>query len=132
MAKQADECSKMQYGPILYIYPPVAADMEEEKMIQSLAGELGLTVQGHDPALYKQALIDRINELLQTDFPKLVAMLYRMDVSETKLKALLKENPDTDAGAIITELIIERQLQKIKSRSQSGQQDPSISEDEEW
>lgn len=79
----------------------------------------------------KAQLADHINDLIRDDFQKLVGILYRIDVSESKLKQLLKENPDTDAGIIITDLIIERQLQKIKSRKEY-KRDENISDDEKW
>jgi len=72
-----------------------------------------------------------INDLIQTDFQKLVAILYRVDVSEIKLKILLKETPGKDAGLIIADLIIERQIQKLKSRNQSRQTPPQQDE-ESW
>jgi hypothetical protein len=73
-----------------------------------------------------------INQLIQTDFEKLVSLLYRIDISEPKLKHLLQQNPGEDAGKVIAELIIERQLQKIKSRSQFKQRDDNINDDEKW
>lgn len=79
----------------------------------------------------KDKLSYHINELIQHDFQKLVTILYRIDVSEAKLKFLLKENPGEDAGKIIAELIIERQLQKLKSR-QEHRKDENISDDEKW
>lgn len=81
--------------------------------------------------LLKERLSSHINFLIQSDFQKLVSILYRVDVSESKLKHLLKENPGYDAGNIITDLIIERQLQKIKSR-QEHRNDENISDDEKW
>ena len=81
--------------------------------------------------LLKERLSSHINFLIQSDFQKLVSILYRVDVNEPKLKHLLKENPGYDAANIITDLIIERQLQKIKSR-QEHRNDENISEDEKW
>ena len=81
--------------------------------------------------LLKERLSSHINSLIQADFQKLVSILYRVDVSESKLKHLLKENPGYDAANIITDLIIERQLQKIKSR-QEHRNDKNISDDEKW
>jgi len=81
--------------------------------------------------LLKEQLSLHINSLIQLDFQKLVSILYRVDVSESKLKHLLKENPGYDAANIIADLIIERQLQKIKSR-QEHRNDENISEDEKW
>ncbi|HEU5167338.1 MAG TPA: hypothetical protein VFU29_17460 [Chitinophagaceae bacterium] len=79
----------------------------------------------------KERLASHINFLIQSDLQKLVSILYRVDVSESKLKHLLKENPGYDAANIITDLIIERQLQKIKSR-QEHRNDENISDDEKW
>lgn len=73
-----------------------------------------------------------INQLIQTDFQKLIMLLYRIDVSEVKLKQLLKVQPQEDAGKIIADLVIERQLQKIKTREQFKQQDNNFSEEEKW
>ena len=81
--------------------------------------------------LLKERLSSHINFLIQSDFQKLVSILYRVDVSESKLKHLLKENPGYDAANIITELIIERQLQKIKSRKEQ-RKNKNISDDEKW
>ena len=79
----------------------------------------------------KEKLSIYINQLIQTDFQKLVSVLYRIDVSEKKLKILLRDNGDSEAGKIIAELIIERQLEKIKSR-QEFRRDSTISDEESW
>ena len=81
--------------------------------------------------LLKEHLSSHINTLIQSDFQKLVSILYRVDVSESKLKHLLKENQGYDAANIIADLIIERQLQKIKSR-QEHRNSENISDDEKW
>ena len=82
--------------------------------------------------LLKEKLSDHINHLIQTDFEKLVSVLYKIDVSEIKLKSLLKENTGINAGRIIAELIIERQVQKTKSRQQFNQQDKNINDEDVW
>ncbi|HUB59059.1 MAG TPA: hypothetical protein VL978_00070 [Puia sp.] len=63
-----------------------------------------------------QTLAERVNTLIMDDFNRLVQLLYRIDVSEEKLKKLLKENTGTDAGLLIARLILERQWQKIETR----------------
>ena len=73
----------------------------------------------YDPLNEKELLLqvrEKVNELIEHDFGKLVNILYRIDVSEQKLKQLLRSNGDTDAAAMIAALIIERQTEKIKSR----------------
>lgn len=78
-----------------------------------------------------QDLSAYINDLILNNFDELVRLLYRVDVSENKLKALLKENDKSNAGEIITTLIIERQIQKIRSRLEHGR-DENISDEEKW
>ena len=73
-----------------------------------------------------------INKLLLTNFERLVQLLYRIDVSEMRLKSLLKDNPKEDAGNIIASLIIERQAQKIKSRQQFKNDEEQICNEERW
>ena len=72
-----------------------------------------------------------INELIKTDLSRLINILYRLDVNEEKLRKILKENQFSDAGDLIAKLVIERQMQKIESRKQSGR-DGDIPEDEKW
>src|SRR6185503_2628654 len=79
----------------------------------------------------KKLLAEKFNELIKTDLNALIQLLYRIDISETKLKQVLKENAGKDAGELLAELKIERQLQKIKSR-QNFKGDENISEDEKW
>ena len=72
-----------------------------------------------------------INELIDKDFSKLVQLLYRLDVSETKLKSVLLEQPTGDAGEMITKLILERIAQRERAKQQfkpSGE----IPEEEKW
>lgn len=65
----------------------------------------------------REKLIEFINHLIQKDFEKLVSILYRVDVNENKLKTLLKASAGTDAAVLIADLILERELQKIKTRN---------------
>lgn len=53
-------------------------------------------------------LITFINDCIQHDFNKLVQLLYRIDVSEEKLKYILQLNPNEDAAKLIAAVIIER------------------------
>jgi len=77
-------------------------------------------------------LAGHINDLIDRDFNKLVNLLYRIDVNESRLRQMLNENAH-DAGKIIAGLIIERQLQKIASReSFRNNNESSIDEKEKW
>ena len=63
-------------------------------------------------------LAERVNMMIQRDFGALVQLLYRVDVSESKLRGLLQENAGEDAARVIARLILERQWQKIETRRQ--------------
>ena len=98
----------------------------------------GIIIQQLDPtsnlaesAVSKQVLIDKINALITTDFSRLISILRRMDVSEQKLKMLLTENKNKDAAQIILDLMIERQLERLKTK-ESFKTDDNIPEDEKW
>ena len=62
--------------------------------------------------LYKQ-ILPLIDELLNDDYPKLMAMLYRIDLDEEFLNRKLKESAHADTDEVITDLIIKRELQKV-------------------
>ena len=73
-----------------------------------------------------------IDHLINHDFEKLVFLLYRIDVDESKMRALLAQKEGENAAVLIADLIIERQLQKLKSRREFRQRDNDIHEDEKW
>ena len=62
--------------------------------------------------LYKQ-ILPLIDDLLNDDYPKLMAMLYRIDIDEEFLNKKLKENHHSDTDEVITDLILKRELQKV-------------------
>jgi hypothetical protein len=61
-----------------------------------------------------------LDDLIAHDFEKLVALLYRIDVNEEKLKQALAENQQIGAGHLIAGLIMERQWQKMQTRIKFG------------
>ena len=73
-----------------------------------------------------------INRLINHDFSRLIAILYRIDISEPKLKILLSENKGSDAGRIIAWMILERQKEKKLSRQKYSGKGGDIPEDEKW
>jgi len=81
--------------------------------------------------LSAEELVTYINDMILRDFTGLMNLLYRLDVSETKIRKLLDDMQNEDAGKIIAAVIIERQLQKIKSRQQF-KQEGDIPEDDRW
>ncbi|MBY0481078.1 MAG: hypothetical protein K2Q21_06970 [Chitinophagaceae bacterium] len=77
-------------------------------------------------------LVAYINQLIMKDFSRLVYLLYAVDVSENKLKQLLADHPNEDAGKLIALLMLERQEQKRKTREQFKKPDDEIPEEERW
>jgi len=76
-------------------------------------------------------LIAYINDCIQHDFNKLVQLLYRIDVSEEKLKYILQLNPNEDAAKLIAAVIIERLAATKAARasfSSTGKIDASATE----
>ena len=64
----------------------------------------------------RKHLIQVVTQLIDTDYHKLTNILYRIDVDELKLKKALLES-DQPISVTIADLIIERQLQKLKYRN---------------
>ncbi len=62
--------------------------------------------------LSKAELIDAINWLIVNDFEKLVFVLYRIDVSEAKIKSLLNKDNNHFAAPVIADAILERLEEK--------------------
>ena len=90
----------------------------------------GLIIQ-NSADLFRKELAAYIHLLINNDFEKLISILYRLDVSEKKLKKLLAEKTAGDAGILIADAIIERQLQKITSRKKHSS-NKDIPEEEKW
>jgi hypothetical protein len=106
--------------------------MKAPQLIQTINESMGIKLQERLTSQeLKIQLAKHINKLIQVNFEKLLSLLYRIDVSEPKLKKLLQEHLGEDAGNIIATLIIERQEQKIKLREQS-RPGTDIPETEKW
>ena len=107
--------------------------MEQATVIQTINTDLAIALpekMGNEALT--TALAAYINQLIQTDFQKLVALLYRIDVHEERLKHLLIDHPDEDAGKIIATLIIERTQQKINFKKQFSDKSFADDEEEKW
>lgn len=59
-----------------------------------------------------------LNNLIATDFNKLLSILYRIDVAEETVRHALENNTrDILSGQIIAELLLKREKEKIKLRA---------------
>ena len=90
--------------------------------------ELPVTISDEE---LEEKLSEIIDHLIQKDFQKLVYVLYKVDVSEIKLKQMLQAERDENASAIIAKLIIQRQKQKLESRKNFTSSN-NISDEEKW
>ena len=106
--------------------------MNEDPAIRRVEEQFGIIASGKHFEEKLLELSNRINDLLNNDFQKLISILYRMDINEKKLRALLNENKNTDAGLIIAKMMIEREAQKIKSRKESSPKKNDLSDEEKW
>lgn len=64
---------------------------------------------------FEEALSFYFNEMLQTDFSTFVQLLYRLDVSESKLKTALQYTTEP-TGKVVAQLVIQRMEEKLKYR----------------
>jgi hypothetical protein len=77
------------------------------------------------------ALSNRLKSMINDDFAGLLQLLYRIDISEDKLRNLISIELDKPASEVIAHLIIERQLQKVVSRK-TFKSSADIPDDEKW
>lgn len=69
----------------------------------------------------ERKLADYLDELIVSDFKKLVGILYRIDISQESAVAALAEFGDIEtAGETMAKLIINRQKEKIYYRKLYG------------
>lgn len=80
----------------------------------------------------REKLIPLINQLINENFEALVQLLYRIDVSEKKIRIYLQEKPNEDSAKVLADLIIERQIEKAESRRKYRNQNPEDSSEEKW
>lgn len=106
--------------------------MEDELKIQQYTLQLleENDISFHSFSEFRNFIIEKINNWINNDFEHLLYLLYRIDVHEDKVRTLLADNNGEHAAATITDLIIEREKQKMITRQQFKSQQ-NIYEDEE-
>lgn len=73
-----------------------------------------------------------LNKMINENFEQLIALLYRIDVSEKKLKNILATDKSVLSGKILAQLIIERQLEKLEARKKYKANPRENNEEERW
>lgn len=104
--------------------------MMDDKIVlqQDLEKETGIVLTNN----FREELAAFINHLINTDFEKLVFLMYRIDVRESTIKQLLALPSSSNAGELIADAIIVRQGEKIVSRQQFKQPSDNIPEEDKW
>lgn len=69
-------------------------------------------------------LCARIGQLMAHNMGQLMSILYRIDVAEHRVKTILQFSPHAEIPAQLADLIIERQLQKIRTRQAHARHGP--------
>lgn len=64
----------------------------------------------------QRVLAGKIKELIENNFEKLQNILYRIDLDQRKVHELYIANTNGDFPNLLAKLIIERQLEKVKTR----------------
>ena len=65
-----------------------------------------------------KVLVAFLDELIRNDFNRLLSLLYRVDISEEKLKRSLADHQGSNipSAELIAKLMVEREAEKIRSR----------------
>src|SRR5207249_4265673 len=66
---------------------------------------------------FRKKLSDHIVHLLEKDYHRLLAILYRVDVDEQKMRDCLGGADLSEAADCLASAIIERQMEKIRYRN---------------
>jgi len=69
-----------------------------------------------DQAELLDVIASRVQELLDTDAGLLFSYLYRLDVSESKVKEIIHNSAQEDTISAIAKLIFDRQLQRVRTK----------------
>lgn len=107
-------------------------DRDPEKItIKIIEDNFHLQLGSDDEALKKirGLLIDKLDFLIAHDFEKLLSILYRIDVSERKVKEALAAQTDRNPSELLADLIIERQMEKANTRAEYGHRSDQDSND---
>lgn len=76
-------------------------------------------IQLKDMYAIKEHLTERIVYLLLHEMERLLHILYRIDVNEKHVKACFAQNDPNKIAPMLADLIIERELQKIRYRNEN-------------
>lgn len=82
---------------------------------------LEITFSGNAYDAYRELfeqIEPHINQLLHSNRSKFMGILYRIDLSDEQIKKAVENNSSASFSAIISDLIIKRELQKVVIKNQ--------------
>jgi len=100
--------------------------MYSDSIVLSAANKIAVAFDMHDDLVtttletIREALAERIIELLNRNPEKLMVLLYRIDVSEPRVNEIFSTALPPDVPELLADLIIERQLAKAETRARGG------------
>jgi len=102
--------------------------MEENKQVEEISIIISkeFMISGADSLIpvgefqkideFRSYLVDKLKDLLDNHYDKLINILYKIDVSEIKLHELFAGKNKNIIPETLADLIIERSLQKVRFR----------------
>lgn len=102
-------------------------------LCQTLDVESSLVLSYHSEEDLLNWLSSYIDDLVVHDFNGLLLLLYRIDVSESRVREVLElDQAKSYSSRIIAELILERQKEKLYWRDKFKNYTKEIDDDERW
>jgi hypothetical protein len=93
------------------VFQETALQLSEDA---ALAIQPGITYE-----MLEELLAQRLEDLISNNFQQFVLLLYKIDVSEKKVREIFGPDVSADAYRKLAAVMIERQQQKIISRAAS-------------
>ena len=87
-----------------------------EKLSKDFALEKESLPEQVNMSLIRDHLIKRVTELMARDYDRFINSLYRIDVNESKVHEILYTKDKTRIPEKLADLIIERQLIRVKTQ----------------
>lgn len=103
-----------------------------QETARELAAEASLQLPGAVTREQLEILLaQQLERLISNNFQQFVFLLYKVDVSEKKVREVLDNDSSPEAFRKIAALLIERQLQKVQSKAMFNKPAPDDGE-EKW
>ena len=93
------------------IFPPLVERLHKDF---SLEKESLPAIDNLD--LIRKHLIAKVKELMSRDYDRFITSLYRIDVSEKKVREILNSKDRTAIPEQLADLIIDRQMMRVKTQ----------------